>query len=151
VVWRAAPAITAQVWAKAVTYGQQAGARAHDRAAFREAVAAFEQALQALAHLPEPGATQGLAIDLRLTLGRSLNLLGEHRRHLALLSEAETQARALDDRTRLGRVLTRMAQVLRQTGDYDGAIAACQQALVLAAEVGEIALQVQASLYLGQV
>jgi tetratricopeptide (TPR) repeat protein len=44
-----------------------------------------------------------------------------------------------------------MALVLRQTGDYNGAMAACQQALALAAEVGEIALQVQASVYLGQV
>src|SRR5262249_3037771 len=46
-------AVRGEVWAKAVTYCQQAGARAYDRAAFREALAAFEQALQALAHLPE--------------------------------------------------------------------------------------------------
>ena len=41
-------ALRGEVWAKAVTYCQQAGARAFDRAAFREAVAYFEQALQAL-------------------------------------------------------------------------------------------------------
>ena len=46
-------ALRGEVWDKAVTYCQQAGARANDRAAFREAVAAFEQALQALAHLPD--------------------------------------------------------------------------------------------------
>ena len=62
-------ALRGEVWDKAVTYCQQAGARAYDRAAFREAVAAFEQALQALAHLPEHGDTRGLAIDLRLALG----------------------------------------------------------------------------------
>ena len=61
-------ALRGEVWDKAVTYCQQAGARAHDRAAFREAVAAFEQALQALAHLPEHGDTRGLAIDLRLAV-----------------------------------------------------------------------------------
>jgi predicted ATPase len=53
-------ALQGEVWGKAVTYCQQAAARARDRAAFREAVAAFEQALQALARLPEerrhPGA-----------------------------------------------------------------------------------------------
>ena len=70
-------AVRGEVWGKAVTYCQQAGARAFDRAAFREAVAAFDQALQALAHLPEPGDTRGLAIDLRLGLGRSLYILGE--------------------------------------------------------------------------
>ena len=40
---------------QAVQYLRQAGTRAHDRAAFREAVAFFDQALQALARLPKPG------------------------------------------------------------------------------------------------
>ena len=52
-------ALRGEVWDKAVPYCQQAGARANDRAAFHEAVAAFEQALQALAHLPEHGDTGG--------------------------------------------------------------------------------------------
>ena len=142
-------ALRGEVWDKAVTYCQQAGARAHDRAAFREAVAAFEQALQALAHLPEDGDTGVLAIDLRLALDRPLNALGEYGRHLALLGEAEALARALDDRARLVRVLARMAHVLRLTGDPDGAIAAGQQALELAAALGDSALQVQASLLPG--
>ena len=144
-------ALRGEVWDKAVTYCQQAGARAYDRAAFREAVASFEQALQALAHLPEHGDTRGLAIDLRLALGRPLRALGEYGRRLALLGEAEALARALDDRARLGRVLARMAHVLRMTGDHDGAIAAGQQALELAAALGDSALQVQASYHLGQV
>jgi tetratricopeptide (TPR) repeat protein len=142
-------ALRGEVWDKAVTYGQQAGARARDRAAFREAVAAFEQALQALARLPEDGDTRGLAIDLRLALGGQLTVLGEYGRHLALLGEAEALARALDDRARLGRVLAQMARVLRLTGDHDGAMAAGRQALELAAALGDSALQAQASLNLG--
>ena len=55
-----------EVWDKTVTYCQQAGARAHDRTAFREAVTSFEQALQALAHLSEPGDTRVLAIEIGL-------------------------------------------------------------------------------------
>ena len=54
-------ALRGELWAKAVIFYQQAGARAHDRAAFREAVASFEQALQALAHLPKDSDTRGLA------------------------------------------------------------------------------------------
>ncbi len=42
-------AVRGEVWDKAVNYCRQAGARALARAAFREAVASFEQALQALA------------------------------------------------------------------------------------------------------
>jgi class 3 adenylate cyclase/tetratricopeptide (TPR) repeat protein len=144
-------ALRGESWDKAVTYCQQAGAKAYDRAAFREAVAAFEQALQALAHLPEDGDTRGLALDLRLALGNPLFRLGEYRRNLALLSEAEALARVLDDRARLGRVLTQMAAVLRITGDLDGAIVAGRQALELAAEIGESALQAHASYTLGQV
>ena len=143
-------ALRGEVWDKAVTYCQQAGARAYDRAAFREAVASFEQALQALAHLPEDGDTRVLAIELRLALGGPLSALGEYGRRLALLGEAEALARALDDRARLGRVLARMAHVLRITGDPDGAMAAGQQALELAAALGDSALQVQASHHLGQ-
>ena len=120
-----------------MTYGQQAGARAYDRAAFREAMAAFEQALQALAHLPESGDTRGLALELRLALAGALSALAEYGRCLALLGEAEALARALDDRARLVRVLARMGLVHRQTGDHDGAMAAGQQALELAAALGD--------------
>ena len=58
---------------------------------------------------------------------------------LALLGEAEALARALDDQARLGRVLARMALVLRLTGDLDGAIAAGRQALELAVANSAIA------------
>ena len=143
-------ALRGEVWDKAVTYCQQAGARAYDRAAFREAVASFEQALQALAHLPEDGDTRGLAIELRLALGTALSQLGEYGRRLALLGEAEALARALDDRARLGRVLARMAQCTQETGDHDGAMVAGQQALALAAALGDSALQVRASYRLGR-
>jgi class 3 adenylate cyclase/tetratricopeptide (TPR) repeat protein len=143
-------ALRGEVWDKAVTYCQRAGARAWDRAAFCEAVAAFEQALQALAHLPEDGDTRILAIELRLALGGTLSALGELARCLALLGEAEALARAHDDQARLGRVLAEMARVLRLTGDLNGAMAAGQQALTLAAEFDESALQGEVSLRLGQ-
>ena len=52
-------ALRGEVWDKAVTYCQQAGARAFDHAAFREALAYFDQALQALTHLPDHRDTRG--------------------------------------------------------------------------------------------
>jgi tetratricopeptide (TPR) repeat protein len=143
-------ALRGEVWDKAMTYCQQAGARAHDRAAFREAVVYFEQALQALEHLSEDGDTRGLAIELRLAVGRSLTALGEHRQELALLGEAEALARAFEDRVRLGQVLGRMSQVLRAMGDHNRAMAAGQQALELAVELGESAVLGQASQSLGE-
>jgi hypothetical protein len=59
-------ALRGEVWNKAVPYCQKAGTRAYGRAAFREAVAHFERALQALAHLPEHDDTRILAIEIRL-------------------------------------------------------------------------------------
>jgi tetratricopeptide (TPR) repeat protein len=144
-------ALRGEVWDKAVTYCQQAGVEADDRAAFREALAHFEQALQALAHLPENDDTRALAIDLRLALDRPLNPLGEYKRCLVLLREAEALARALDDQGRLGWVLTYMTSICRMMGDYEGAIAAGRQALTLAATLGESILEVQASYRLGEV
>jgi tetratricopeptide (TPR) repeat protein len=78
-----------------------------------------------------------------------LPLLGEYKRCLALVREAEALARARDDRARLGRVLVQMANILRLMADYEGALAAGQQALALAAAVGDSALQLHASSHLG--
>jgi class 3 adenylate cyclase/tetratricopeptide (TPR) repeat protein len=144
-------ALRGEVWDKAVTYCQQARARVWDCAAFREAVVYGEQALQALTHLHESSDTRGLAVEIRHALASALSQLGEYGQCHVLLGEAETLARALDDRAQLVRVLATMADVRRLTGDPDGAIAAGQQALDLAAALGERALQEQASLRLGRV
>jgi tetratricopeptide (TPR) repeat protein len=141
-------ALWGEVWDKAVTYCRQAGARAYGHAAFREEMTSFEQALQALAHLPEDSDTRVLAIEIRLALAGALQTQGEYGRYRALLGEAAPLARALDDRARLGWVLASIASVLWITGDHDGAMVAGQQALVLAATLGESALQAQASLTL---
>ena len=90
-------ALRGAVGGQAVPSCQQAGARAWDRAAFREAVAALAQALQARAHRPEHSDTRGLALASRLAVGYPLNQLGEYGRRLALVGEAEARARALDD------------------------------------------------------
>ena len=45
-------AFRGEVWDKAVTYCQQAGTKAYAGSAYREAVGYWEQALEALAHLP---------------------------------------------------------------------------------------------------
>jgi class 3 adenylate cyclase/tetratricopeptide (TPR) repeat protein len=139
------------VWDKAVTYGQQAGARAFEHAAFRQAATYYEQALAALEHLPDTLDTRGLAMDLRLGLARPLEVLGEYERERVLLREAEALARARDDRVRLARVLGRLAYMLRQRADHAGAVTAGQQALTLATACSDCALQVEASFFLGAV
>src|SRR5712691_2598594 len=73
-------AVRSELWDKAVAYCRQAGGRAAARSAYREAVAYFEQALAALAHLPERRDTLEQAIDLRCDLRTALLPLGEQPR-----------------------------------------------------------------------
>ena len=143
-------ALRGEVWDKAVVYCRQAGERAQNRGAFREAVAYYEQALDALGRLPERPDTEVLGIELRRRLGGMLSLVGEQQRSLAVLGEAAARARQLNDRARLGEVLARMVTVRRIVGDFDSAMAAGREALQLAATPGDPVLHVHAAYRLGQ-
>jgi tetratricopeptide (TPR) repeat protein len=111
----------------------------------------YEQALEALQHLPERPDTPALAIDLRRALARILTFRGEHKRSLIVLAEAEALARKLADRTSLGRVLYWVSFARRELGDFDGATAAGQEALEIAATLGDPIEQAAACYRLGQV
>ena len=103
-------ALRGEVWDKALAYGRQAGDKAQTRSAYREAVVCYEQALVALAHLPDSRAATEQAIDLRLGLRAVLNALGEAPgRMLDHLRRAETLAQTLGDPLRLGQVYADMS------------------------------------------
>jgi predicted ATPase len=70
-------ALRGEVWEKALAYCRQAGEKAMARSAHREAVEYYEQALNALQHLPETRDTLEQAIDLRLALRTALGPLGD--------------------------------------------------------------------------
>ena len=120
------------MWDKALTFCRQAGEKALARSAHREAVGSFEQALSALAHLPETRDTHEQAIDLRLALRAALYAFGDAGRILAVLREAEALAEARDDHHRLGQVLLLLSQHFYHEGAYDQAIAAAQRVLAFA-------------------
>jgi len=142
-------ALRGEVWDKAVTYCRQAGEKNMARSAHREAVGYFEQALTALAHLPETRDTCEQPIDLRIALRSALWPLSDYRRILTLLREAETLAEALDDPRRLAQVLHFLADQFRFMGAYDQASAAAQRALALATASGDVVLHALASRDLG--
>src|SRR5207249_9893066 len=96
-------AVRGELWDKALAYCRQAGARAAARSAYREAVACFEQALAALAQLPEHRDTLEQAIDLRWDLRNALHPLGEQARSFDHLRAAEALAERLGVDQRLGR------------------------------------------------
>jgi class 3 adenylate cyclase/tetratricopeptide (TPR) repeat protein len=144
-------ALRGEQWEKAVAYCRQAGDQAVARSAHREAVAAFEQALGALQHLPENQDTLVQAIDLRFDLRQALIPLGEYGRSFNYLSEAERLAEALGDQNRLGWATGHMINCFWVRGDYDRALASVQRARTIAVTLEDLALQARMHFYLGQV
>ena len=136
-------------WEQAVHYLRQAGAKAVDRSANREAVAFFEQGLAALRHLPERGVWVEEAIDFRFHLRSPLIALGEFERLLDYLLGAEKLSETLGDQRRLGQVSAYLTQLYILMGDHDRAIQSAQRALAFAEIIGELSVQVVANNCLG--
>jgi DNA-binding NtrC family response regulator/tetratricopeptide (TPR) repeat protein len=138
-----------ELWDRALAFAQQAGHRAAARCAFREAVAAFEQALVALEHLPRSRESMALDVDLRFEL-RNVLISGDDvhgmQRHL---EAAEPLAMELGDRARLARVLVYRSTLLWLSGDHASAIARASTALEIAGVLGDTELEVMARVHLG--
>ena len=142
-------AFRGDVWDKALAYYQQAGEKATARSAYRETVGYFEQALAALAQLPECRDTLEQAIELRFDLRNALLPLGEHERICNHLHIAETLARTLDDQRRLGQVFAYQAEYFRMTGDAVRAVTSGERALALARTLKDFPQQIPATFFLG--
>jgi class 3 adenylate cyclase/tetratricopeptide (TPR) repeat protein len=142
-------AMRGEAWDKALAYNRQAGTRVTARSAYREAVAYFEQALTALAQLPEHRDTLEQAIDLRLDLRNVLFPLDEHARIFDHLCAAEALAERLDDPQRFGWIACYLCISFSAMSEHDRAIAAGQRALALATTSGAFDVQVVALTYLG--
>jgi tetratricopeptide (TPR) repeat protein len=143
-------AFRGEVWDKAAAFFRQAGAKALARSAYYETALCFEQALEALQHLPESRDTLEQTIDLPLDLRAALIPPGEFERLLAYLNEAETLAQALNDQRRLARATCYMSNCFTQMGERDRGIEFGQRALTMARALGDFAIEVQANYFLGQ-
>jgi tetratricopeptide (TPR) repeat protein len=138
----------AEVWEKALTYCRQAGEKAVVQSAYHEAVTSFEQALAALAHLPERRNTIEQAIDLRCDLRNVLLPLNEHARIFDHLHAAEALAERLGDDQRRGRIACYLCISFTTMSEHDRAIVAGQRALALATSSGAFDVQVIAQTHL---
>ncbi len=143
-------ALRGELWPKAVTYGRDAGAKALARSAHPEAVVSFEQALDALGHLPKTRDVVEQSIDLRFNLRNSLWPLGELTQLLKHLREAEALAGSLGDERRLGQLAAYMSQFFAWMGEHDKAIESGQRARDIAGGLGDFALRIAANFRLGQ-
>ncbi len=139
-----------ELWAKALLYNRQVGARAVLHAANGEAVQAFQDALAALKRLPQTRETTEQAIDLRLDLRPPLLQLGRLDDVLAVSREAEGLASGLVDEPRLARVYTYLINYHYLKGETTQAIEYGQRCLDVGRAIGDPALEGLARQYMGQ-
>jgi class 3 adenylate cyclase/tetratricopeptide (TPR) repeat protein len=137
------------LWEQAVRYGRQAGTRALDRSAAREALAHFEQARDALRELPERQERTEQLIDLCFDQRSALFSLGDFARLGEVVNEARILAQNLGDQRRLGWAFGYLAILYNLLGEHDQAIEAGESARAVGERVGDLGLRVVANYYLG--
>jgi tetratricopeptide (TPR) repeat protein len=138
------------VWAKAVGFLRQAGFQAAARASTRDAVACYEHALDALAHLPDGRSVLEQGSDLRFSLAHARYVLGEFEPAIENYRAAEALSRRLGDDRRSGHVLAGMSYLLDTTGQHEDAVQTGERALAIGTSIDDRPLQVWTRLSLGR-
>ena len=139
----------AEVWEPAVHHLNEAGMAAYRRGGCREAAACLTQAVAAHEHLARNDAWKRTAIELRFALRHALVPIVELKDLGRLLQECERFAAELNDRPRLARAWAFLAHYHWWFGEHERAVALCLRALGVAGELGDGALQVSTTMYLG--
>ncbi len=140
---------SAGLWERALPYLRQAGLTAARRSAHRQAMACFEQGLEALRHLPSRRDLLEQAIDLRFALRNSCVAVGEIGQISDHLRAAEAVAETLGDRLRLGWVLAYRTSSHLLLGEQDKAVQAGQRAVAIAEALAEPRLRIAVHLFHG--
>jgi len=143
-------AFRAEAWQKALTYLRQAGEKAFNQSANGEAVTAFEQALNAINHLPRTRETIEQGIDLRLALRNCLVPLAGYERALDYLRDAHALAQEIDDPGRRGWIAVYMTILLRHRGQLKDALEWGQIALDAATTLNDAPLGMMTKFFTGQ-
>ena len=143
-------ALRGELREKAVHYLRQAGLKASARSALQDARGWFEQALGVLEALPESPSTLEQAFEIRLELRPVLIQLGEVRRALERLREAETLAERLNDERRRNRVWAYMTNSHAILDELDEALACGTRALTIAHARGDLELRIVTTTGLAQ-
>lgn len=145
-------AFRGEIWDKAVAYAHQAGNIAAERSASAQAGAWFDQALQALARLPEDGKTTlTQAIELRRVRSAHHFALGEREGLLQRMEEAVALAERLGDERQLAINLGAWAIALWFAGDNRRALEPGHRAVALAEATGDAAAQISTYADLGAI
>jgi tetratricopeptide (TPR) repeat protein len=143
-------ALRAQSWAQAVEYLQQAGVKAYEQSANRPAAAAFEQALSAIAHLPQTRPIIEQTVDLCLAMRPCVTPLADMKRLLASAQHAAPLLASLGDAKREALTLGYQAAALVNLGRTQEGSALAERALNLAELLADPLVRTSAYFFLGQ-
>src|SRR5262249_8350161 len=144
-------AVRGELQDKALQYLRQAGNKAAARSALQDARAWFEQALDTLGALPDSQSVLEQAFEIRVELRPVLALLGEVKRALERLREAEPLAEGLNDDRRRGRVCALITVVHSQLGELDEAQASGTRALAISRMLRDVDLHIASTGFLAAV
>ena len=98
-----------KLWDKAVSFMKEAGSRAVSQSSYRNAMHRFEQALEALEHLPQSRDNLAAAVDLRVEYKKCALHSGRISTRTAIPGRrVKNAAVALNDHRRLGKVFQLM-------------------------------------------
>ena len=142
--------MNAELWEQAVTYLRQAGNKAVELSAYREASAFFEKALEALKQLPQDREHLLQEIDIRLSLRAIFGATAEYSRLEDRLDEAEALAISINDQPQLAAIYVAKTFASNLRGDVHASIRSGVRARAIAREIGDSGLGLAASYYLGQ-
>jgi len=143
-------AVEGQLWDKALVHLQEAGRRGAARSSNREAATAFERAIEVVGRMPPDPSLAALEIDLRSETATVLFPLGELPRALGHLEVAEQRAATIDDKRRLGRVRTVLANYFWAAGESGRALEAARRALEHAEALADEDMRLVARFRVGQ-
>jgi class 3 adenylate cyclase/tetratricopeptide (TPR) repeat protein len=142
-------ALRGECWEKIVAYCREAAQKASRRSDYGVAIARFEQALQAMAHLSATRERLELTFDMQLGLRAAIATTGDWERAVACGRDAIATAMRLDDPARLGVALVAPSNPLIALGRYDEAIALVERGLTIAETVVDRLLSAYARQNLG--
>src|SRR5262245_30169742 len=140
-----------EAWGPAVVHLVRSGRLASMRYANRDAIACYEEALGALAHLPEGRPTDEHAAELRFFFAHALFAAGQLERAKENFRLAESLAGALEDHRRLAQIHAGMTYLLGSEAAFEAATQSGVRAITIAASLGDLGLEVWAGIGLGRV
>ena len=139
----------ADAWDAVATYAHRAGNAAFIRGAHQEAIAAFEQALDALGRLPREPATARREIDARLDLYNALSRARRFDDARAALDRALGLARETGDAVRVRQALLQLAAHTLHVTDYAAARDFSEEAQAITEPAADVAVRMRLAYSLG--